>query len=122
MASKLPAGAERLGNDAKLKVRKAAKKVAKAVDVLMGTAPAPRTARLGDRGGGAARPARRRPGGHRRCGADGRRRRRRGVAARAGRPHSTVRGFIELLVDAVDFGAVEAWAEAAAECSSSCPP
>ncbi|WP_329449503.1 hypothetical protein OG894_00415 [Streptomyces sp. NBC_01724] len=28
--------------------------------------------------------------------------------------YSTVRGFIELLVDAVDFGAVEAWAEAAA--------
>ena len=49
MASKRLAGAERLGNDAKLKalpqLRKAAKKVAKAVDVLMGTALAPRTAR-----------------------------------------------------------------------------
>ncbi|MET4644521.1 hypothetical protein ABID95_004270 [Streptomyces atratus] len=28
--------------------------------------------------------------------------------------YSTVRGFIELLVDAVDFGAAEAWAEAVA--------
>jgi hypothetical protein len=44
MASKLLAKAERLGKDAELKtlprLRKAAKKVAAAVDVLMGTAPA----------------------------------------------------------------------------------
>ncbi|MFF1968973.1 hypothetical protein ACFVW5_36165 [Streptomyces sp. NPDC058232] len=36
---------KRLGNDAKLKALPQLRKVAKAVDVLMGTALAPRTAR-----------------------------------------------------------------------------
>ncbi|MFJ8604299.1 hypothetical protein ACIREM_37420 [Streptomyces shenzhenensis] len=68
MATKLPAKAERMGNDAELKalpqLRKAAKKAAAAVDVLMTTPSATASGEMVSGSGG----------------------RRRGVAGRTGRP------------------------------------
>ena len=121
MASKLLAKAERLGKDAGLKtlprLRKAAKKVAAAVDVLMGTAPATedgehglgRRHLVGDREGGAARAAGRRARHHRRAfvpddDGDGDAEWRAELVARYG----TVRGFIRLLVEVINFGAAGA--------------
>ena len=124
MASKLLAKAERMGNDAKLKalpqLRKAAKKVAAAVDVLMSTPPATEAGEVvsvldawsaieavvprEQLAAALATIAAVVPDGDGDDAAEWRAE----LVARYG----TVRGFIRMLVDVVDLGATEAGASA----------
>ncbi|MFE7573378.1 hypothetical protein ACFU5Z_01410 [Streptomyces sp. NPDC057521] len=120
MATKLLAKAERMGNDAKLKVlpqlRKAAKKVAAAVDVLMTTPPATDTGELisvADAWSAIEQVVPREQLAEALAtiasvvpdiDGDDDARWRAELVARCG----TVRGFIRLLVEVIDFGATEA--------------